>query len=250
MSALALAPLRTLAFGDLASGLWGLVWSAGETAAAIGSLTPGAPAGETVGVALDGGGAETEWRVEDAIVALRAAAAGPASDPAADDGGWTQLCRVEGRLTVGGGERALDCLGVRSEQAVPELSRLEGFRQVLAWFADDDALALSAARPRGAPGQDRDELSATVFEPRGPARANDARLSTTYAEGGAPARIGLELWLPGEQDGDEYPVRAAGEALGPPATARLSGATLAINPMLAHRGGRDGVATYLLARPA
>ncbi len=248
MSALAPAALRTLAFGDLALGLWGLVWSAGETVAAVGSLRPGAGAAETLTVALAGAGPEGEWRVEDPVIALRATAAGPASDPE-PDGGWTQLCRIEGRLSVDGGERALACLGVRDEQPVPDLSELEAFRQVLAWFAEDDALALSAARPRGASGQERDELSAIVFEPRGPARVHDARLSTTYADGGVPARIGLELWLPGEADDEEYPVRAAGEALGSPATARLSGATLAINPMLAHRAGRDGLATYVLARP-
>jgi hypothetical protein len=248
MSAVAPAPLRTLAFGDLSTGVWGLVWSRAETVAVFGTLTDGDTAAGAAPVTLAGAGADGEWRIEGDGLVIDAIATGAASDAsdAAEDS-WVQLCRVAGQITLGGREYALACPGLRTEQTDPDLSQLDSYRQVLAWFSADDGLALSAARPRGAPGQEQDEMRATVFDPDGPAPAHDARLSTTYAASGSPARIGLELWLTGEND-TEYPVRAAGEVIGAAATGELSGSSFEVHALRAHRGGRDGVATYLIAR--
>jgi hypothetical protein len=242
MTALSCAPLRTLAFGDRSTGVWGFVWSARETLLMAGALEEAESAEIASPVMSDDGDG---WILERDEEILRITPCGPASEP---DGGWAQLCRVDGELAVGGQRRAVACTGVRAEGPAPELGELDALRLVAAWFGDEDGLALSAARPRGAPGQERDEVRAVVFEPRGPVAATDSRLSTTYAADGRPIRVGLELWLPGEKEGEEYPVRAAGEALGPPVAAQVAAVSIEAGALLAHRGGRDGLATYAVAR--
>ncbi len=42
----------------------------------------------------------------------------------------------------------------------------------------------------------------------------DPRLSTTYDEHGEPLRVGVELWLGDDEDGEQWPRRVAGAATG------------------------------------
>jgi hypothetical protein len=58
--------------------------------------------------------------------------------------------------------------------------------------------------------------------------------------------MGLELWV---GDGDEqFPRRAAGEALGPGEELSAGAMTVRILPLRCHSAGHDGPGVYLLAR--
>jgi hypothetical protein len=220
--------LRTLAFGDLESARWGLVWTPAE--------------GDTVAI-LDGARVEgLEFALEplsECTIAYEAKDGDEAPAPLT-----ARICRIS--VSGGATTEALDCLGLEVLQGAPRLDELDSFRQVLAWFADDDALTVSAARPRKAGGHDRDEVLAAMIEPDGPLAIDEARLSTTYGEGGAAKRMSLELWTAGEED--DYPRRAAGEVSGPPMEASPDGVVLEVHPMRCHRAGRDGPGVYLIVR--
>jgi hypothetical protein len=225
MTTAAATAQRTLAFGDLESGRWGVVWTPAD--------------GDAVAI-LDGARVEgLDFALEplsECTIAYEAKDGGEAPAPLT-----ARICRVSAT-----GEHEFDCLGLEVTQGAPQLDELDSFRQVLAWFADDDALTVSAARPRKAAGHDRDEVLAAMIEPDGPLAIDEARLSTTYGEGGAAKRMSLELWTAGEED--DYPRRAAGEASGPPTEASPGGAVLEFHPMRCHRAGRDGPGIYLIAR--
>jgi hypothetical protein len=143
--------------------------------------------------------------------------------------------------------RDVDCLGLRSYAADADLHSLDSVRQVLAWFAPDDGIALSSRRPRGAKGHDRDAVAAIVLEPDGPVAVAEGRLSTTYAQSGLPARVGLELWLTEEED--QFPRRVAGEALGVGADGQAVDLAVGLHAFRCHSRGRDGGGAYLVARP-
>ena len=96
---------------------------------------------------------------------------------------------------IDGSEREFDLPGRRGERSELDLGRFDAVREVCAWFAPGDGVALSSLRPRGAKGHDRDVIAATVFEPGGSAPVSDPRLSTTYAADGHPIKVGLELWI-------------------------------------------------------
>jgi hypothetical protein len=226
--------LRTLAFGDLESGSWGVIWTPeGSEGVAI---VDGVRA-EEIELALE---PLNEWTI--------AYSTTEGEDQSDDDANRVsaRTGRVTGRLTTAAGTQPLDLPGLELTCSVPPLDELDSLRQVLAWFADDDALAVSSGRPRKAAGHDRDEVLAAMIEPDGPLAIDEARLSTTYASGGRARRMGLELWPAGEED--NYPRRAAGEASQPPTEARAGGALLEIYPMRCHRAGRDGAGVYLIAR--
>ena len=57
---------------------------------------------------------------------------------------------------LGGVEHSIAALGRRGLRAGIDLSRLDSLRDLGAWFAPDDGITLTAARPRGAKGHDRD----------------------------------------------------------------------------------------------
>lgn len=245
MSAAASAPLRTLAFGGPDSGSWGLVWSLGDDAVA-------ACAGHAAAVAPAGLGPD---RVEADGIALEVSslheitiAYEPGDDEATAPAPLSaRICQVSGRLALPTGELAVDHLGIEVSHMLDEFGALDSFRQVLAWFAPDDALAVSSARPRKTAGHDRDQVLAAMFEPDGPLAIDETRLSTTYGSGGAAIRMGLELWTSDEEHG--YPRRAAGEASEPPVAVQAATAELQVQPMRCHRAGRDGPGLYVLARP-
>lgn len=232
---LATSPLlRTLAFGGLAEGLWAFVWSHHETVAVIGSLGED-PGISIVRVELVGEPEAEQWTVTGEGIELSAIP------------GHGQLCTVAGALGFDGADRELETLGVRA--SVPtEITALDSLRVVLAWFAPDDGLAVSSARPRGAAGHDHDEVIATVFEPAGALTIDDGRLSTTYDATGAPSRMSLELWL--EDEADTYPRRAAGEVIGTGGEVPLSDVELQAHALQCHRAGHDGLGVYALAVPS
>jgi hypothetical protein len=245
--------LRTLAFGDLDAGLW--VASAGAadqvTAVVASALTADQrPASSVVPIVsvraqLAGSAPDEQWELTGDALQLRVTVENRWRVPG--DGPFAQPCRVAGRLELDGVEREVDCLGVRSSVPDLNLRALDSLRQVLVWFADDDAIALSSVRPRGAEGQDRDVVAAAVFEPEGRLEVEEGRLSTTYAAGDAPTRMSLELWLTDEEE--QFPRRAAGESLGSGASGTAAEAEIGLYALRCHSHGRDGAGAYVVARP-
>jgi hypothetical protein len=152
-------------------------------------------------------------------------------------------CRIEGEIA---GLGSVSLLGAGAPLALDRLPELDSLRLVLAWIGEDDVLALTSSRPRGADGHGRDETVAEVHEPGGPLALAEARLSSTYGRRGEPRRVGIELWPAEEQDA--YPHRSGGEADGAQVTLELPGALATLTPLRCHRAGRDGRGVYLLAR--
>jgi hypothetical protein len=241
--------MRTLAFGDLAAGVWGAAWVAGEGAAPFVCL--GAPEALTVPSAqLDGAGSDAEWRLVADGTSLTVSPVGEAVAVVDADGetaGFEQLCRVEGRFSLDGTEHEARCLARRGERT-GSVDGLDSVRDVSALFEPDDAMALVSLRPRKRRGHDRDAVTAAVLDAEASAPVADPRFSTTYGTEGRPIRSSFELWL-GEAE-NEYPRRAAGEALGPYASGVDGG--LAVEASLFRWGsrGREGVGVYIVARPA
>jgi hypothetical protein len=237
--------LRTLAFGDLETGLWGAALGTADAVAAVGSLDSASPL-SAASARLEGADSGTDWELTGPELRLRltpheTTSSGPAGDR------FAQLCRVRGSVVVDGVGRDVDCLGLRSYAADADLHSLDSVRQVLAWFAPDDGIALSSRRPRGAKGHDRDAVAAIVLEPDGPVAVAEGRLSTTYAQSGLPARVGLELWL--TEEDDQFPRRVAGEALGVGADGQAVDLAVGLHAFRCHSRGRDGGGAYLVARP-
>jgi hypothetical protein len=255
-----MSPSRALAFGDLDAGIWGIAWIPADGPAPV---ALGAGSDWEVSVAtLRGTGDGEEWRLQGDDLELLLSPSAPPVSPdgqAAAVGGFDQLCRTGGRVTIGGDERVVESLGWRSARNGDlQLDRIESFRQVSAWFDSEDGLALFALRPHGARGQEADVVAASVFEPEGAHPVADPRLSTTYTAAGLPARAGVELWVdlevpedPDAEDGHgQFPRRAAGEVLGPGAGWEVGGFAIHGAPLRWHSRGRDGAGVYLLGRRA
>jgi len=71
--------------------------------------------------------------------------------------------------------------------------------------------------------------------------------ATLLAAGGLPERASLELWL-GDEQSEQLPHRAAGEAIGPALESRQDGFDLRTVPFRWRSYGREGAEAYLLAR--
>jgi hypothetical protein len=163
--------------------------------------------------------------------------------------GFDQLCRVQGRIaTATEPEVEVECLGRRAGREVADPRDLDSVRDVSAWFAVDDGLAMTALRRRKARGHDRDLTVAAILDTAGSPAVEEPRLSTTYDAAGAPMRMGLELWPPEQEGEQQYPRRMAGEAAGDAAGAGGDGVELAATPLCCHSRGNDGTGVYLLLR--
>jgi hypothetical protein len=248
-----MTPLCTLAFGELdPPGVWGAAWianSGGPTVAALGAGPASAAASD---VRVAGAADVGDWRLDGSAAALLASPLGEAvavQAPADGIEGWDQLCRVSGRFERDGTEHAVDCLGLRTwwSRAV-DVERYESIRAVSVWFEPDEALTITAFRPRKGKGHDRDVLAAAVIAPDVSATVEDPRLSTTYQGEGWPARAGLELWLADKEPERQYPRRASGEAAGARVEAVAGALEVRAEPFRWHSRGRDGAGVYLLAR--
>jgi hypothetical protein len=246
VSADAKPPLRTVAFGDLANGVWGVAWGDTEPVLAIGApQLPEAPARSLADIG--GFAADERWIVRSEGLELTVS---PDSDAAtsAAIAGFDQLCRVHGRAVIDGAEHELDLPGRRGSRPELDLARLDSVRDVAAWFGSGDGLALTSLRPRGAKGQDRDVVSAGVFEHGAAIAVSDPRLSTTYTADGHPIRVGLELWLDAEESDEQYPRRAAGERTGGSVALQRAGLELEAYALRCRSRGEEGVGVYVLAR--
>jgi hypothetical protein len=245
--------LRTLAFGDLDGTAWGAGWFS-DPAAGLTALGAGTEDAVMSSLRLSTGADGDGWRLDGDLAELIVSPAGEEVTVRSDDGqieGSDQLCRVTGRFKLGGAERLLDCIGVRTWLTTDiDLGRFESIRAVATWFEPGEALALTAFRARKAKAHDGDALTGAVLGPDGSPPVEEPRLSTTYGAEGWPIRAGLELWLAAAEDSEQqFPRRASGEATGPRAQgATADGLELRAEPFRWHSRGRDGAGIYILAR--
>jgi hypothetical protein len=243
--------LRTLAFGDLARTVWGAAWIAGGDDLALATLGGDGGGSVAPSLRLSAGAEDGEWRLDGDQTALIVAPAGEVVgvQGSPDIDGFDQLCRVTGRFELEGADHAVDCLGLRTSRSGEfDLAKLESVRAVSTWFEPDEGLALTAFRGRKAKHHGSDVVTAAVLGPEASAPVEDPRLSTTYDAGGWPVRAGLELWLVGESEEEQYPRRAVGEAAGARAQTAAGELDLRAEPFRWHSRGRDGAGMYLLAR--
>lgn len=81
-------------------------------------------------------------------------------------------------------------------------------------------LLVAATRPDGADGHDEENPQAILIAPSGEVKAiEEALVSTQYSASGTIERVGLELY----PEGDDYPVRGAGDVVRTSATGEGSG---------------------------
>jgi hypothetical protein len=249
---------RALAFADLDAGLWGVSWLPDPDEPAPVAVRRGANTA-VVAVRLTGDDVASAWQLVGEGIKLSLSPSSQAVISGADSGGivgFDQLCQVSGSLTLGAGAHEVSCLGWRSERGSLELERIESFREVAAWFAPQDGLALLALRPRDARGQESDVVAAAVLDDGQGTPVSDPRLSTTYTAAGLPARAGLELWIeepaqpdaPEDATSEQLPRRAAGEAVGDGLSWENARFALHAVPLLWHSRGNDGAGAYLLGR--
>lgn len=226
--------VRTLSFGDLKSGVWGAAWA-----------LDGQPGFALVGDAS--ASLTDDWRLAGDGVELEVVADGPRSELA---DGFDELIRVQGHV----GASSVQCLGHRGRRSGLDPGDYESIRDVSAWFAPEDGVALVATRPRRSRGHDSERLIVSAFEAGRALPIADPRLSTTYDADESPVRAGLELWLEQPEDEGEDPprppYRAAGEASGGALTAVAGSLAVEGRPFRWHWRGKDGAGVYLIVRTA
>jgi hypothetical protein len=234
------AAVRTLAFGDLDSGVWGAALHDGSSLLVLG--TPDGARSVSPSMSVEGVGAAERWLMasEDLELVIE-----PDSEPPPGDGdGFDQLCRVTIRLAAE--PREFECPGTRWFRPELDLGRFDSLRALGASFAPGEAIAVFSLRPVDQAGHDADLVSASVFEKDSSAPVGDARLSTTYAADGVPSRVSIELWQ-GEGE-DEFPRRAAGEAVGHGAVADHGSRELRAELFRVFSRDVEAAGVYLVAR--
>jgi hypothetical protein len=163
----------------------------------------------------------------------------PLSEGARLPGSESWLCAVTG--TVEG--RRTDCLGTATVTSEPPAwAELDVIRAVSAVLDRENAVFLSARRPRDAAGHGQERVDAVIIAGGHALDVEDARLSTVYDSDGRQRHAGLELWLPGE----DYPRRASGSATAG-ASIVLGGVRVDAAVFQWHMDGRSGGGAYELA---
>ncbi len=239
--------LRTVTFAGTPGGVWGAACDCGGAFMAVGEgpTTLVVPA---AGAELRGASSAEPWTLSGPDVELTIEPIGDAVASETPEG-FEQLCRVHARIAAEDAERVVESLGRRCALAGVDVGDLDSVRDVSAYFEPAVGIALTALRPRRRRGgHDRDVMLAAVLEEGAGHAVVDPRLSTTYTAGGDPWRVGVELWLSGEDEETEYPVRASGEADGTAARETIDGVELYAGPLRWHSRGRLGGGVYLLMR--
>lgn len=233
----ATAPLAI--FGDRDGDLWGVVVGGEQPRVAVARLTDADVELRPADLDVDD---EDVWELISAGCELRFERAGATTATA--DGGESSLepCRVSGSVTFDGERREFDIGGVRSTAL--EIDGRDSLRLFAAWFPAGHEIAALSTRPKGAKGQDRDSLGVIALGEEQPL-VIDPRLSTTYDDAGAPRRVGLELWLGDDADGDLSPRRVAGASTG----SSVADAGLSAYAFDCVSRGEPGAGIYLLLRP-
>jgi hypothetical protein len=233
----AVQPAPLAIFGDLDGDLWGVVVGGEQPRAAVARLTDADV--ELLPAELDTSdddvwtliGAGCDLRLERADATTTTAEAEHELDP----------CRVSGSAELDGNRREFDIGGVRSGALT--VDGLDSVRLFAAWFPAGHEIAMVASRPSGAKGHDRDSIEVVARGEEHPL-VIDPRLSTTYDEAGAPRRVGLELWLGDDPDGELWPRRVAGASTG----SMVASAGLSAHALECVSRGEPGAGIYLVLR--
>jgi hypothetical protein len=85
---------------------------------------------------------------------------------------------------------------------------VDALRVISGRLADSRTLAIAAIRPARAAGHGEEAIAGAIAGPDGLEALDEVLLSTEVADDGALRRIGLELY----RDGDDLPLRLAGDA--------------------------------------
>lgn len=230
------------AFAEPSPGAWGagVIDSGGEVALVAGH---GEAWQFAVGSAREDATGE-RWEIDAGGSAL-AVARGETRRPALRD----VLCHVSGRISLDGAADQLECAGWLQAPSALDAAQWISARQLAAWFASGEGVALTALRTHDARAHAEDVVHAEILGGDGP-EVEDPRLSSTYDADGIPSRAGLELWVARAESDELYPVRAAGEAVGPLAAIDHAGQHMIVRPFRWHSRGREGCGVYLLRRRA
>jgi hypothetical protein len=225
-------------FGDLDGDLWGIVVGGDQPRAAVGRLSDAGV--EMVAAELDTADDDV-WTLigPGCDLRLERADATTASDPSAHE---LDPCRVSGSVELDGNRREFDIGGVRSRSL--SAAGQHSLRIFAAWFPAGHEIGAVATRPAGAKGHDRDSVDVIARGEEHPLIV-DPRLSTTYDGAGVPRRVGLELWLGDDADGELWPRRVAGAATG----SEVTGTGLSAHAFECVSRSEPGAGVYLLLHP-
>lgn len=237
MSAVSALPEPIALFGDLEADVWGVLIGGDAPRLAVAGLASADVELRPATLDLEDG--ET-WTVTAPGCALRIERADAVAMTADGDHGL-EPCRVSGAATVAGVERELDVGGIRGTGF--GLDAAESLRLFASWFPAGHEVAVLSARPKGAKGHDRDSVGAVARGEEHPL-VIDPRLSTTYDNDGLPRRVGVELWLGEDEDGDLWPRRVAGMATG----SRVGRAGFSAHAFECASRGEAGAGIYVLSR--
>jgi hypothetical protein len=224
-------------FGDLEGDIWGVLLGGERPCLAVAGL---AAADVKLGPAQIDREDDDVWTLIGPGAALRIERA-EATTCTGDADHRLAPCRVSGSVAIDGLEREFDVAGLRSDGFATDGN--DSLRLFGAWFPAGHEVAVLSARPRGAKGHDRDQL-AVVARGEQHALVFDPRLSTTYDEHGDPRRVGVELWLGDDAEGDQSPRRVAGLATG----SRVTAAGISAHAFQCASRGEAGAGVYVLAR--
>jgi hypothetical protein len=239
MRAVSTASTPIAIFGDLDGDLWGVVLGGEKPQLAVAGLTGADVELRPADLDLEDG---EIWTLTGAGCALRFERA----DATTTTGGGSHAlepCRVTGGATVDGVERELDIGGLRSSGVV--LDGQDSIRLFSSWFPAGHEIAVLSIRPKGAKGQDRDSIAVAARGEEHPL-VFDPRLSTTYDHDGDPRRVGVELWLGDDEDGELWPRRVAGGSTG----SRVGRPGFSAYAFECTSRGEQGAGIYVLAEPA
>jgi hypothetical protein len=229
-------------FGDYDADLWGVVIGGEDARVAVAGLTDADVVLQPAELDLDDG--ET-WELTGAGCALRIECA-EATTATVGSERSLEPCRVSGSATIAGTEREFDVGGVRS--AALAVTDIDSLRLLASWFPAGHEIALLSARPKGAKGQDHDTIGVVARGEEHPL-VIDPRLSTTYDGHGAPRRVGVELWLGDDEEGEHRPRRVACAATGSRVVDTGAGAPFSAHALECVSRGEIGAGIYVLLRP-
>lgn len=227
-----------IAFADLEAGLWGLACGGDAPQAMVSTLSGAGP--ELAPARLDADG--SRWTVNAPGLTLDLE---PLEAPTATADAERRIgaCRVTGAATIDGGRRELAAGGIRLSHATADTAG--SLRLFGGWFAGGAGLGLLAVRAPGAT-HDRDSVSVIAVGEEHP-EVLDPRLSTTYDADGVPRRIGIELWLADEPEGEQQWARhAAGAVTGSAVTGGGALASLRAQALTCSSRGQTGAGVFLL----
>ena len=224
-------------FGDLDGDLWGVVVGGEQPKAAVARVSDAAVELQPAELEREG---DEVWALTSAGCDLRVERTSPSSLTAGER--RLDPCVVSGSVALGGARREFEIAGVRSVAIATRGG--DSLRVFAAWFAGGHEVGLLTTRPGGAKGHDRDDIDVVIRGEDHPLVV-DPRLSTTYDREGAPRRVGVELWLGDDEEGDLWPRRCAGLATG----SHLQMRNLSAYAFECVSRGEPGAGVYLLLQP-